>query len=181
MDRLPLDSTRWPFAALAASLAMLAAAHGFERFMHLAPCVLCYNQRQVYWAAAALSIVAIFLTRRGPTSRLLFTFNLLLGVAFLVSMCVAGYHSLVEWGIAPAPDTCAAGLGAPIGDDLAAQLGRPIAVPSCAEPLWDLFGITMANFNTVISLGLAAATFYSAYHPVRPDTANELPGEAAAE
>lgn len=181
MDRLPFTSIRWPFAALGASLAMLGAAHGFERFLHLAPCVLCYNQRQVYWAAAGLSLIAIFLIRRGPNSRLLFTFNLLIGVAFLVSMCVAGYHSLVEWGILPAPDTCAAGLGAQIGDDLASQLEAPIAVPSCAEPLWDVFGLTMANLNTVISLGLAIATFYAAYHPIGSDTANELPSDAPAE
>ena len=37
---------RWPFFALLASAAMLAVAHGFETFGHLAPCHLCLKQRE---------------------------------------------------------------------------------------------------------------------------------------
>ena len=177
MERLPLDSTRWPFAALAASFFMLAAARFFQHVMHLAPCPLCYNQRQAYWVAAALALVALFMRRRGSGSRLLFAFNLLTGVAFLAGAGVALYHSLVEWGIAPAPDTCAAG-AAQVPEDILGALSRPIAVPSCSEPLWDLFGITMANYNFAIALGLATLTFIAAGRQHKtPDTENELPAE----
>ena len=47
----------WPLIAALASLAMLAAAHAFETFGHLAPCDLCLKQRTVYWVAAALGLV----------------------------------------------------------------------------------------------------------------------------
>ena len=51
--------TRWWTAfALAASLAMLGAAHAFERFAGLAPCNLCLKQREVYWGAVAVAAVA---------------------------------------------------------------------------------------------------------------------------
>ena len=55
--------TRWWTAfALAASLAMLGAAHAFERFGGLAPCNLCLKQREVFWGAVAISLVATIWT-----------------------------------------------------------------------------------------------------------------------
>ena len=51
--------TRWWTAfALAASLAMLGAAHAFERFGGLAPCNLCLKQREVFWGAATIALIA---------------------------------------------------------------------------------------------------------------------------
>lgn len=51
--------TRWWTAfALAASLAMLGAAHAFERFGGLAPCNLCLKQREVYWGAVVVAVLA---------------------------------------------------------------------------------------------------------------------------
>ena len=51
--------TRWWTAfALAASLALLGAAHAFERFDGLEPCNLCLKQREVYWGAVAIALVA---------------------------------------------------------------------------------------------------------------------------
>ena len=51
--------TRWWTAfALAASLSMLGAAHAFERFGGLAPCNLCLKQREVYWGAVAIAVLA---------------------------------------------------------------------------------------------------------------------------
>jgi len=53
--------TRWWTAfALAAALAMLGAAHAFERFGGLPPCSLCLKQREVYWAAVAIAGAATF-------------------------------------------------------------------------------------------------------------------------
>ena len=72
--------TRWWTAfALAASLAMLGAAHAFERFGGLEPCNLCLKQREVYWGAVVVAVlgfnaVAEFASRgvellNGPVDR----------------------------------------------------------------------------------------------------------------
>jgi disulfide bond formation protein DsbB len=176
MIQAPLDRVKWPFAALVASGVMLAAAHGFERFLLLAPCQLCYLQRQVYWAAAAVALVAISLKWRGASSKLLLTLNLILGGVFLFGAGVAGYHTLVEWGALPAPP-CAATGAVRIEGDLLDQLSKPIAVPSCDEAKWWFptrsFGLSMAGWNTLVSLALAGLSVYSARRRVRTDTANE--------
>ena len=70
--------TRWWTAfALAASLALLGAAHAFERFGGLAPCNLCLKQREVYWGAVAIALVAMW---RGSLTTVVIATSLALSV-----------------------------------------------------------------------------------------------------
>ena len=51
--------TRWWTAfALVISLAMLGFAHASERFAGLSPCNLCLKQREVFWGAVVVALVA---------------------------------------------------------------------------------------------------------------------------
>ncbi len=177
MGNMPLDKARWPFIALLASAAMLAAAHAFERFMLLAPCPLCYNQRQVYWVAGALALVAVMLNWRGAPPKAASILCVLLALVFLTGFGIASYHSLVEWGVLPAPATCAAG-DIRISGNLWEQLNKPMAVPSCDKALWHFAGLSMAAWNAIISLALAIGSLFCALRNGRSmtDTANE-PGE----
>ena len=45
--------------SLAASGAMLAGAHLFEKVGGLVPCVLCLDQREAHWTALGLSIAGL--------------------------------------------------------------------------------------------------------------------------
>jgi disulfide bond formation protein DsbB len=182
MDKFPLDRVRWPFIGMLASAAMLGAAHAFERFLYLAPCPLCYNQRQAFWVAAIVALAAVFANWRGASPRILYLLNILLGVVFAVGALIAAYHALVEWKILPAPATCAiSGGGSDLAGDLWAQLGKPQAVPSCAEPKWHFLGLSMAAWNVLISSGLAGLSFVAAARPMRIDTANESASAAGTE
>jgi disulfide bond formation protein DsbB len=180
MGNMPLDQARWPFIALLASAGMLAAAHAFERFMLLAPCPLCYNQRQVYWVAGVVALAAVMVNWRGASRKTASLLCFLLALVFLTGFGVASYHSLVEWGVLPAPPTCAAG-AVRVSGDLWEQLSKPMAVPSCDKALWHFLGLSMAAWNALISLALAAGSIYCALRNRRmmTDTANE-PGEAPA-
>ncbi|MDZ4762820.1 MAG: disulfide bond formation protein B [Alphaproteobacteria bacterium] len=172
MNALPLDRIRWPAVALLASAAMLATAHAFERFLYLAPCPLCYNQRQIFWAAGAIALVAVLAAWRAAPQRVLYALNVLLGIVFLAGAGIAAYHALVEWGVLPAPPTCATG-AVELGGDLWSQLGERQAVPSCAEAKWRLLGLSMAGWNVLVSVALACLSLVAAFRPVRADTANE--------
>lgn len=173
MIRLSLDRAAWPALALLVSAAMLATAHGFERFLYLAPCPLCYNQRQIYWLAMAISALAIFAQWRGASSRLMITLCTLLAITFAAGAGIAGYHSLVEWGVLPAPSTCATGGSLSLDADLWSQLEKRQAVPSCGEAHWRLWGLSMAGWNTLVSVGLTIASLLSAFRPMKSDTDNE--------
>ncbi|MGI9170296.1 MAG: disulfide bond formation protein B [Caulobacteraceae bacterium] len=146
----------WPWAALVASAAMLAIAHAFETFGHFAPCTLCLKERQIYWAALSLSAAAAALGFTSAAPRATRIANLLLTVIFFYSALVAGYHAGAEWHWWPGPASCSGGAVHVGTADLQAFLhGAPAAMPTCDKAVWIFWGLSMAGWNAVISLGLA--------------------------
>jgi disulfide bond formation protein DsbB len=163
-SRSPLAwaAEHWPVLAFAASAFMLGAAHAFETFGKLAPCLLCLKQREVYWVVGTVALVAVVLSRTAWAARLRRPLILLLGVGFLYGAGLAAYHAGAEWKWWPGPAACAAGGGAS-ADDLVAMLkGAKIAAPSCDKAVWVFLGLSMAGWNAVVSLALALASFAAA-------------------
>ena len=141
-----------------ASLLMLATAHAFERWALLAPCPLCLRQREVYWAVISMCLTALVLKQIRPNPHFLSAFNVLLGMVFLTGAVVAFYHVGVEWGVWPAPSGCAAGAVDLTAIDLS-DLDQRQATSSCTEIPWSFLGLSMAAWNGLVSLALAATSF----------------------
>lgn len=160
---LALLRRHWPLAALLASATMLAIAHGFETFGHLAPCTLCLKAREVYWVAMAVAAVVIVASRLpgGPRWRTLGCWALAL--VFAVGVGVAVYHAGAEWKFWPGPKTCASGgAGASAGSMAALLRGEAIAPPACDKAVWVFLGLSMAGWNGLVSFALTAFSVYSA-------------------
>ena len=154
MDRLGLD--RWRLCAVLAAAAMLATAHAFQTFGGYAPCTLCLRQREVYWAAMVIALVALIVAQ-GRGARLAWLFDALLALTFLYGAGLAFYHSGVEWKWWPGPESCAATGATASAEALDALLGgAKLKPPACDEPNWWFLGLTMANWNTLVQLGLAS-------------------------
>jgi disulfide bond formation protein DsbB len=154
---------RWPLVALLSSAAMLAIAHGFETFGHLPPCNLCLKQREVYWVAGTVALVALIVARTpwGPRTRTLF--NGLLGLIFLFGGGLAFFHAGVEWHWWPGPTTCTStGSGATAAGLDALLRGEKINPPACDKALWVFLGLSMAGWNCLISLKLAILSVWAA-------------------
>jgi disulfide bond formation protein DsbB len=158
--------TRWRLCALLASAAMLAIAHAFQTFGHMAPCELCLKQRTVYWVAGGVALAAMAVVRlTGGRFRQLS--DALLAIIFLVGAGIAAYHAGVEWKFWPGPQSCT-GAGTvdlkQLQDLLAGKLGR---VVRCDEPAWVFLGLSMAGWNAVASLILAGLSAAAAIHEGR--------------
>jgi disulfide bond formation protein DsbB len=154
---------RWPLVALLTSIAMLAIAHGFETFGHLPPCNLCLKQREVYWVAGTVALIALIVSRTpwGPRTRGLF--NGLLGLIFLFGAGLAFFHAGVEWHWWPGPTTCTStGSGATAAGLDALLRGEKINPPACDKVLWSFLGLSMAGWNCLISLKLAILSIWAA-------------------
>ena len=151
----------WPLSAACASAAMLAGAHAFETFGGLLPCHLCLYQRDVYWIALSVGIAGFALgyMRLGWAGR---AASYLLALIFVVGAGVAAYHAGVEWKWWPGPTSCTGG-GAVSAGQLSAFLdGAKALPPQCDVAAWRMFGLSMAGYNAVISLGLAALSAVAA-------------------
>lgn len=157
----------WPWLAVLASVAMLGAAHAFERFGGLAPCLLCLRQREVYWLALGMGLALVLLERFGrrwPSLPLARWGLAALAAVFVYGGGLAGYHAGVEWHFWPGPAACAPSSGGLSARAVLEALGSAQKAPSCDEAPWRLAGISMAGYNALISLGLAIASAIAVVH-----------------
>jgi len=153
---------RWRLCALLASAAMLAIAHAFETFGHMAPCELCLKQRTVYWVAGGLAAVSMILVRRpgGPLIREATCW--LLAAIFAVGCAIAVYQAGAEWKFWPGPQSCSGGGSVSMKDLQDLLAGKTGKVVRCDEAAWVWLGLSMAGWNAVASLGLVGLSAASA-------------------
>ena len=131
------------------SAALLAGAFAFQYLGGLAPCQLCLWQRWPHAAAVAIMLVALVLPGR-----------ILPVLGMLAALATAGigvFHVGVEQAWWEGLASCTAGSIA--GLDMADLLNPDVVVAApvrCDAIAWSLFGISMAGWNVILSLGLAA-------------------------
>ncbi|HJO97373.1 MAG: disulfide bond formation protein B [Rhodospirillales bacterium] len=143
-----------PLAILLASSAVLISALAAQHLFGLEPCALCIYQRVPYVITAMVATVGVGLGGEGRAGGVVVG---LCAVVFLTSAWLALYHVGVEqhwWSSIAACGTS----GAP-GDMTLEQLRTGLAAGKPPKPCdqvdWTLFGVSLAGFNALVSLGLA--------------------------
>jgi disulfide bond formation protein DsbB len=138
-----------PTAALLLALAsgaILLSVLALQYLGDLPPCPLCVWQRWPYVGVAVLGLLG---WRWQPRA--------LLALAALVLLVGAGlgvYHVGVEQGWWALPAGCAAGASAQSVEDLRRLLAE--APPACDQVSFSLLGLSLAGWNVIASLALAA-------------------------
>jgi disulfide bond formation protein DsbB len=132
--------------AAGGSAALMIAALAFQHLGGMAPCKLCIWQRYPHVMAVLLGLLA--LAFRQPA------FILFGAFAAAATGVIGVYHAGVEQGWWPGPDTCSSGPITGLSAD--ALLDQIMAAPlvRCDEIPWQLFGLSMAGWNAVVSFGL---------------------------
>ena len=131
--------------AAGGSLAMLLAAWGFQYLGGLAPCALCIWQRWPHAAAVVLGGGALAIG--GPILPLL-------GAAAAATTGGIGvFHTGVERGWWEGLSTC--GSGSIEGLSAQELMDQILAAPlvQCDQVAWEMFGLSMATWNALISFG----------------------------
>lgn len=153
----------------AASVLILGAAYYFEFVVGLAPCQLCYWQRLPYFAAVGLTPLMVVSHAHHQAATLLGRVIIgLIGLGFSAGAGIGIYHVGVEQSWWPGPASCSGAAGGTPGD-VQTLLATPVV--RCDEVPWSLFGISMAGYNVMLSLALAAFALGNAWawrreHPV---------------
>ena len=149
-----------PAVIAVVSLAALAAALASQYWGGLEPCILCIYQRYAYVAAAAFGVLGLALGGNAPARRAAVA---LAGLAFLTGAGIAFFHAGVEQHWWRGTAECHAPVFDPNASpaELRKQLLETKFVP-CDQVPWSLFGISMAGYNVLASLGLAIASLGAA-------------------
>jgi len=136
------------FGAAAGSAALLIGALAFQYIGGLAPCPLCIWQRWPHVAAIVLGLALIRWPSRGIAA--------LGALAMCVGAGIGVYHVGIEQKWWAGPSTCTAPTPGTMeaGELLDRILATPVVL--CDEIAWQWLGISMAGWNAILSLVLAA-------------------------
>jgi disulfide bond formation protein DsbB len=157
-------------AVAALGAATIAGAWFFQYVVGLQPCPLCLEQRTPYYVAIPLAaIVAVAALRRAPRAVVA---GGLVAIA-LAMLCGAGlgvYHAGVEWHWWPGPQDCS-GPVASFGSarDLLQRI-QSTSVVRCDEAAWRFLGLSLAGYNVLIALAMAALASWGAAATLRGGT-----------
>jgi disulfide bond formation protein DsbB len=144
------------FAVFALAGATLAGAWYFQLVVGLPPCPLCLQERIPYHVVIPLSLLmAIAALVRAPPKLLMVGFIAII-VAMLCNAVLGTYHAGVEWHLWAGPTDCTGPLtDFNAGGSLLSQL-QSVKIVRCDEAAWRFLGISLAGYNVLISLVLAA-------------------------
>lgn len=139
--------------AFTLGLATIAGAWGSQLFGGLVPCELCLEQRMAYyWGLPVLALILILWNRLPRV-----VWFVAVAVALLIfvwSTWMAGYHAGVELGYWPGPTACT-GTGVAVSFEDLNNINATRVVP-CDAVQFRFLGITLAGYNTLISLAIVA-------------------------
>jgi disulfide bond formation protein DsbB len=143
-------------AITAIAAATLAGAWFFQLVLDIRPCPLCLEQRYAYHLAIPLGALVAFAATRDVARAVLLAGLAILAAAALGNAGLGVYHAGVEWGLWQGPTECSG----PIMDfgsagNLLERLNT-VKVIRCDEVQWRFLGLSLAGYNVLISLLMAA-------------------------
>jgi disulfide bond formation protein DsbB len=158
-------------AALAIAViaaATLAGAWFFQLVLDIRPCPLCLEQRYAYYLAAPLGALIALAAARDAPRAVLYAGLAILAATALGNSWLGAYHSGVEWGLWQGPTDCTG----PVGNlgsagNLMERLDTARVI-RCDEVQWRFLGLSLAGYNVLISVLMAAIAAWGLINTSRP-------------
>jgi disulfide bond formation protein DsbB len=124
--------------------------------LEILPCPLCLEQRYAYYLAIPLAALTALATKSGAPRPWLAAGLAILVLASFANAGLGVYHAGVEWSFWKGPTDCTGpvvNLGS--AADLLSRLDT-VKVIRCDEVQWRFLGLSLAGYNVLISLLMAA-------------------------
>jgi disulfide bond formation protein DsbB len=169
-----------PVTAAAIAIAVVGAATilgawFFQYGLGLKPCPLCLEQRYAYYFAIPLAVMVALGDHNGAKRKILMIALAAIALGMLWNAYLGVYHSGIEWRWWAGPQECSGSL-----DDLGGGGGgllnklQSISVVRCDEAAWRFLGLSLAGYNALISLALAAVAAWGAATEWRSRAGSDL-------
>jgi len=146
-----------------AMAATVGTALGFQHIGGYIPCKLCYEQRIPYYVGAPLMLLAAIAGAARMPAWIVRGLLAIGGLLMVYGLCLGVYHSGVEWAWWPGPNDCT-NVAGPVdtgGKGILDALDQFVP-PSCDKAALRILGLSMAGWNAIASLILAAVAFRGA-------------------
>jgi disulfide bond formation protein DsbB len=143
-------------AILAIAAATLAGAWFFQLVLEILPCPMCLEQRYVYYGAIPFAALLAFAAAKGAPRSVVLAGLAILALAALGNAAYGSYHAGVEWRFWKGPTDCT---GPIVKFGTAGSLFEnldKVKVIRCDEVQFRFLGISLAGYNVLISLLMAA-------------------------
>ncbi len=137
--------------ALLLPLALILGAYASQYIGKLYPCEMCWWQRYPHFAAIGLAALA-FVGRNHFTKNVLVA---LAALAILTSGLIGGFHAGVEYDFWEGLTRCSTTIISDGGDFEKSIMNAPLV--RCDVAPWELFGISLAGYNFLLSSAGAIA------------------------
>jgi disulfide bond formation protein DsbB len=150
-------------AIAAIGLATMAGFFFFQYALGYPPCPLCLEQRIAFYIAVPLAAMILLGVSVGSSRKVLIVALLAIGAAMLYNAGLGVYHAGIEWHWWPGPQDCSGATpNFSAGGSLLEQINRQRVV-RCDEAAWRFLGLSLAGYNVLVSLTLAAIALWGAW------------------
>ncbi len=157
-------------AALAITViaaATLAGAWFMQLVLGIQPCELCLAQRYAYYLVVPLgALLAVSAARDAPRGALAAGLAVI-ALATLGNAGLGAYHAGVEWGFWQGPTACTGPVGNLGSAGNLLQRLDTVKVVRCDEVQWKFLGLSLAGYNVLISLLMAAIAAWGTVRTAR--------------
>ncbi|HLK83352.1 MAG TPA: disulfide bond formation protein B [Xanthobacteraceae bacterium] len=146
----------------AGGAATILGAYYFQYVMGLRPCPLCLEQRIAFYVSIPLAAVVALAASRGAPRGVVTAGLSVIALAMLFNSGLALFHAGVEWKWWPGPQECSGPVtDLSTGGDLLSSLTN-LTIIRCDEAAWRFLGLSLAGYDVLISLALAAIAAFGA-------------------
>jgi disulfide bond formation protein DsbB len=163
LERIRSEPITTAAAAIAViGLATILGALFFEHVLGYRPCPLCLEQRIAYYVAIPLAAMVMLGVSVGSSRKVMTLAFVAISVAMLWNAGLGAYHSGVELQWWEGPRDCAGPVTnfGPAGSLM--ETIQNTRVIRCDEAAWRFLGLSLAGYNVLISLALAAIALWGA-------------------
>jgi len=143
-------------------LATIAGFFFFQYGMGLPPCPLCLEQRNAYYVSVPLAALLWIGAGHGASRKVLLLGFAAIALVMLWNSGLSVYHAGIEWKWWPGPAECSGPLDKfGSAQDLMKSL-KSISLIRCDQAAWRFLGLSLAGWDVLVSLVLAAVAAWGA-------------------
>ncbi|MEP7031455.1 MAG: disulfide bond formation protein B [Pseudolabrys sp.] len=136
----------------------------FEYVLGYPPCPLCLEQRNAFYVCVPLAALLMVGGNVGANKKVLVAGFVVIAGIMLWNTGLSIYHAGVEWKLWAGPNDCSGpidNLGS--AGNMLKKL-QSIRVVRCDEAAWRFLGISLAGYDVLVSLFIAATAAWGAMH-----------------